>query len=71
MTALASCKGTSSPLGRAEENLLTSMEEHIPGADNVERHYLYSRSGFDEALQRMAAADPERFRLVIPADLFP
>lgn len=70
VTALASCKWTNSPLSRGEESFLTQMEEHIPGADHVARHYFYSRSGFDEGLLRLADADPERYKVFTPADLY-
>jgi AAA+ ATPase superfamily predicted ATPase len=70
VTALGSCKWTNAPLGRGEQTFLTHMEEHIPGAENVERHYFYSRSGFDDGLNRLAEADPGRYRLVTPADLY-
>jgi AAA+ ATPase superfamily predicted ATPase len=30
----------------------------------------YSRSGFDDGLQRLAQADPDRYKLFTPADLF-
>lgn len=70
VTALASCKWTNAPVGRGEDAFLTRMREHIPGAGAVERHYFYSRGGFDEALRRLAAADPDRYRLLTPEDLF-
>jgi uncharacterized protein len=70
VTALGSCKWTNALLSSAEESFLTRMEEHIPGAEDVPRHYFFSRSGFDERLQRQAKADPEHFKLVMPADLF-
>jgi uncharacterized protein len=70
VTALGSCKWTNTVLSSAEESFLTRMEGHIPGAEDVPRHYFFSRSGFDERLQRQAKADPEHFKLVMPADLF-
>ncbi len=69
VVALASCKWTSSPLGIGEETFLTRMQEHIPGAETVARHYFYSRAGFDEALRRLSAAQPERIKLLTPADM--
>lgn len=68
--ALGSCKWTSRPVGRAEGDLLTRLQAHVPGAESVQRHYLYSRSGFDDSLRRLADADPERYRLVAPAALY-
>ena len=70
MTALASCKWTNAKMGRSEDTFLSCMEGHIPGADEVERHYFYSRSGFDADLIRLAEADPGRYKLVTPGDLF-
>ncbi|MBA3306325.1 MAG: ATP-binding protein [Thermoleophilaceae bacterium] len=70
VSALASCKWTNSPLPRGEEAFLTQMQEHIPGAESVERHYFYARSGFDDELIRLAEGDPDRYKLVTPSDLF-
>jgi uncharacterized protein len=71
VTALGSCKWTNAPLARGKEQFLSRMEAHIPGAEDVQRHYFYSRSGFDDGLQRVAQADPDRYKLFTPADLFP
>lgn len=68
--ATGSCKWTSTPLDYGEEALLRELEPHIPGADAVRRHWLFSRSGFTPRLRELAAADPERYRLVEPADLY-
>lgn len=70
VTALASCKWTNAPLRLDEERFLASMELHVPGAGNVRRHYFYSRSGFDEDLRGRAKADPDRYKLILPADLY-
>lgn len=70
VTAIASCKWTSSPLSSNEEAFLAEMEAHIPNADDVRRHYFYSRSGFDAKLRALAAADPDRYILVEPSDLY-
>jgi len=70
VTALASCKWTNSPLPLREERFLTQMQEHIPGAENVERHYFYTRSGFDDELVKLADANPDRYKLFTPSDLF-
>ena len=69
--ALGSCKWTNAPLGRGEETFLTQMQAHIPRAENADRHYFYSRSGFDESLRRLASSDPARYKLITPDDLFP
>ncbi len=69
VTALASCKWTNAPLGLSEETFLTRMEQHIPGADGVGRHYFYSRSGFDRGLTKLAEAHPDRYKLFTPSDL--
>lgn len=68
--ATASCKWTDSPLGYGEERLLSALEAHIPNADNVQRHYFFSRSGFDADLEKLARAAPERIKLVAPDQLY-
>jgi AAA+ ATPase superfamily predicted ATPase len=68
--ALASCKWTNDAVGMDEEALLTRLEPFIPGAGQRPRHYFFSRGGFTPALERLALADPERYRLVTPADLY-
>jgi uncharacterized protein len=68
--ALGSCRWTNDPLDYGEEALLTRLEPFIPGADDHPRHYFFSRAGFSPPLQRLAASDPERYRLVTPADLY-
>jgi len=68
--ALASCKWTNDPTGIDEEALLTRLEPFIPGAGQRPRHYFFSREGFTPALRRLAEADPDRHRLVTPADLY-
>jgi len=69
-TALGSCKWTASRVGLEEEALLSRLASHVPGADPHARHYFYARSGFAPALLRLAEGDPERYRLVRPADLY-
>ena len=68
--ALGTCDWTRATLGRSEAALLTTTEPLIPGATAVRRHYFFSRSGFAAELQRLAAADPDRYRLVTPADVY-
>lgn len=68
--AVGSCKWTRTPMSVAEESLLTRLQVHVPGAESVRRHYFYSRSGFEERLRRLGAADPERYRLLTPEDLY-
>lgn len=70
VTATGSCKWTKGKLPRAEEHLLVATEAHIPDAGDVQRHYFCSREGFDAGLRRLAAADPDRYRLVGPADVY-
>ncbi len=70
VTALGSCKWTNAPLGRREHAFLTAMQQHIPGAEHAQRHYFYSRSGFDDDLRSLAKADPGRYLLFTPADVF-
>lgn len=68
--ATASCKWTNAALDFGEENLLTEVEAFIPGADNVGRHYFFSRTGFTDALLELAQNEPERVKLVQPDDLY-
>ena len=68
--AVGSCKWTAAPVGLEEEALLPRLKEHVPGAEGDVRHYFFSRSGFEDGLLRLAAADPERYRLVTPEDLY-
>ena len=68
--ALASCKWTGTPTGASEESLLTRLQAHVPGATDAARHCFYSRSGFDGALTSLARDNPERYRLLTPADLY-
>jgi AAA+ ATPase superfamily predicted ATPase len=70
VTALASCKWTNAAMSRSEDAFLSRMAAHIPGAESAERRYLYSRGGFDDGLRRLARADPERYKLIAPGDLF-
>lgn len=68
--ALGSCKWTAKPVGLAEHALLTRLQAHIPAGAQANRFYLCSRSGFEAPLRRLADADPDRIRLVTPADLY-
>jgi uncharacterized protein len=68
--ALGSCKWTASRVGLGEESLLSRLAPHVPRADPMARHYFYARSGFALSLERLAEADPERYRLVTPEDLY-
>jgi AAA+ ATPase superfamily predicted ATPase len=68
--ATASCKWTNSQLDYSEETLLTQLEAHIPGAEHVQRHYFFSRSGFTDSLHATAASHPERVRLITPNELY-
>lgn len=62
--ATGSCKWSNEPLGYGEERLLAELETNVPGAEAVQRHYFFSRSGFSEQLQRLAEAEPDRVKLV-------
>lgn len=68
--AIGSCKWTTSPTGIAEESLLTRLESELPRTSPDVRHYFFSKSGFDDALTALAAAEPDRVALVTPADLY-
>jgi len=70
VTATGSCKWTDHKRSRAEDQLLTATEPYIPNAADVQRHYFCSRVGFAADLERLAAADPDRYRLVTPADVY-
>lgn len=70
VVAVGSCKWTNAPVDAGEERLLARLEDSLPGGDSVDRHYFYSRSGFDDSLERLAEADPARFRLLTPAELY-
>jgi hypothetical protein len=68
--ATGSCKWTSARMDFGEEMLLSQVEPYIPGAEKVERHYFFSRSGFTDQLHKLAEADPARYRLVMPEDIY-
>jgi hypothetical protein len=68
--AVGSCKWTGAPIGIVEESLLTRLQTHVPGCDDVRRHYFYARSGFEEPLVRLRDGDPERYVLIAPEDLY-
>lgn len=68
--ATGSCKWTNPLMDYGEENLLTEVERYIPKADNVQRHYFFSRSGFTDSLLKLAEDDPERVKLVRPDDIY-
>ncbi len=68
--ATGSCKWTNASLDRTEEALLRELEALVPGAGNVRRRYFFSRSGFTASMRALAEADPERVRLLEPADLY-
>jgi AAA+ ATPase superfamily predicted ATPase len=70
VTALASCKWTARPMAIEEATSLDEMRHHVPGAADAERLYLYSRSGFDRRLTALARREPERYRLLTPADVY-
>jgi AAA+ ATPase superfamily predicted ATPase len=68
--ATGSCKWTSAKMDFGEETLLSQVEAYIPGAEKVERHYFFSRSGFTKQLHRLAESDRDRYRLVTPEDIY-
>ncbi|MGI8750089.1 MAG: ATP-binding protein [Thermoleophilaceae bacterium] len=68
--AVGSCKWTNAPMAAGEESLLTRLEASIPGAEDVGRHYFYSRSGFSDHLLALQQDAPQRYKLVTPADLY-
>jgi AAA+ ATPase superfamily predicted ATPase len=70
VTATGSCKWTSGKMDFGEETLLSQVEPSIPGAEDVARHYFFSRSGFTDQLHKLAESDPDRYRLVTPEDIY-
>lgn len=70
VNATGSCKWTSGKLDFGEENLLAETEPHIPRAAHVQRHYFFSREGFTSQLEKLAAAEPRRIKLVTPEILY-
>jgi AAA+ ATPase superfamily predicted ATPase len=68
--ATGSCKWTNAPLDYGEEALLTQLEASIPGAEEVGRHWFFSRGGFTDRMRQLAEAEPERIRLVTPQDVY-
>jgi hypothetical protein len=69
VTALGSCRWSGRPMGRTEHDALVALLPHIPGTSSDARLYFVSRSGFSAELASLAAAQPERYRLVTPSDL--
>jgi uncharacterized protein len=68
--ATGSCKWTNAPLDYGEEELLSELERALPGAEQVRRHWFCSRGGFTDRMRRLAEDEPERIRLVTPADVY-
>jgi AAA+ ATPase superfamily predicted ATPase len=69
-TAVGTCKWTTTPVGMGEENLIARLETAVRKMGPDPRHYFFSLSGFDQALEQLAATDQERYRLVRPKDLY-
>ena len=69
---LGSCKWKSSPMSVTEDALMTRLEPHVLQQEDVGRpvRVLFSRSGFDDALVRLAEGDPSRYVLIGPEDLY-
>jgi uncharacterized protein len=68
--ATGSCKWTNAPLDYGEEALLAELEVAMPGAEEVRRHWFFSRGGFTDRMRKLAADEPDRIRLVTPADVY-
>jgi hypothetical protein len=68
--ALGSCKWTNGVLGIREHALLTRLAPHVPRLADDLHYYFFSREGFDDALERLAAST-DSIRLVRPQDLLP
>ena len=72
VAVLGSCKWSSTPMSAAEDALLTRLEPHVVQEKAAERpvRVFFSRSGFDDALVRLAKGDPSGYVLVGPEDLY-
>jgi hypothetical protein len=66
--AVASCKWTDGPMPAAEHQRLEALAAHLRPDGDPPALYLFSRSGFDDALREAAAADL-RLRLVTPEQM--
>lgn len=68
--AVGSCKWTNEPMGTSDLDELLSLAPHVPGTTSRTRAYLFSRSGFTEALRERAVKSSEHTVLVGPTELF-
>lgn len=70
VVATGSRTWTNAPLDYGEEELLNELERAVPGAEHVRRHWFFSRGGFSDRMRQLAEAEPDRVRLVVPADVY-
>jgi hypothetical protein len=57
-------------MGTSDLDELLSLAPHVPGTTSRTRAYLFSRSGFTEALRERAVKSSEHTVLVGPTELF-
>jgi hypothetical protein len=67
--ALGSCKWTNGVLTLRDHELLIRLAPNVPRLADDVHYYFFSREGFDDALERLAAASDSIY-LVRPRDLF-
>jgi len=70
VTAVGACRWSDRPMEVSDHDALVALLRHVPGADDETRLYFLSRSGFAPELASLAAAQPDRYRLVLPQNLF-
>jgi len=68
--AIATCKWTRGAVPASENDRLTEVEPAVPETTPATRRYFFARSGFSKTLRALAEAEPDRYRLVAPRDLF-
>lgn len=68
--ALGSCKWTNGKHPDSARRKLEEIADEICIRGEHPRFYFFSREGFDETLQAKALAEPERYLLVSPSELF-
>ncbi len=66
--AVASCKWTDGPMPTAELQRLEALAAHLRPDGKRPVLYFFSRSGFEEQLREVAAADPN-LRLITPEQM--
>jgi uncharacterized protein len=70
VTAIGTCKWKNEMTGTDEDALITKLIPYVPKAEADVKRYFFSRSGFSSGLKKLAEGEPERYKLLEPADLF-